>query len=132
MRYGKLSNLVYMSEGKDERKITVKKYLNLIINREMFNFWLEEMENVGNLLMMKDELPYHKGVASERRAELEKDEWIGWGSEGWGSEIWLANSSDLNPIENLWHILRNRIWKHKIQPRTKEALIEALQEEWAK
>jgi len=101
MRYGKLSNLVYMSEGKDERKITVKKYLNLIINREMFNFWLEEMENVGNLLMMKDELPYHKGVASERRAELEKDEWIGWGSEGWGSEIWLANSSDLNPIENL-------------------------------
>ena len=96
MRYGKLSNLVYMSEGKDERKITVKKYLNLIINREMFNFWLEEMENVGNLLMMKDELPYHKGVASERRAELKKDEWI-----GWGLEIWSANSSDLNPIENL-------------------------------
>ena len=40
--------------------------------------------------------------------------------------------SDLNPIKNLWHILRDRIWKHKIQPKTKEALIEALQEEWAK
>ena len=40
----------------------------------MFDFWLEGMEDMGNLLMMEDEVPYYKRVASERRAELEKDE----------------------------------------------------------
>ena len=74
MRYGKLSNLVYIPEGKDEGKMTAKKYLDLIINEEMFDFWLEGMEDMGNLLMMEDGAPYYKRIASERRAELKKDE----------------------------------------------------------
>ena len=74
MRYGKLSNLVCMPEGKNEAKMTAKKYLDLIMDGGMFDFWLEGMEDMGNLLMMEDGALYHKGVASERRVELEKDE----------------------------------------------------------
>jgi DDE superfamily endonuclease len=58
---------------------------------------------------------------------LEKDGW-----QGWGPKIWPANSPDLNPIENLWHILRNNIRKREVQSRKKQELIEALQEEWGK
>ena len=32
----------------------------------------------------------------------------------------------------MWHIIRDRIEKCKVQSRIKEALIKALQEEWAK
>ena len=63
-----------MPEGKNEAKMTAKKYLDLIMDGGMFDFWLEGMEDMGNLLMMEDGALYHKGVASERRVELEKDE----------------------------------------------------------
>jgi hypothetical protein len=76
MRYGKLSKLVCMPEGKTEGKMMTQKYLDLIMDEEMFDFWLEGMEEVGNLLMMEDDAPYHKGVASKRRAQLEEDGWI--------------------------------------------------------
>ena len=77
MRYGKLSNLVCMPEGKNEGKMTAERYLTLIMDGEMFDFWLEGMEQVGNLLIMEDGAPYHKSVASKRRAQLEEDGWIG-------------------------------------------------------
>jgi DDE superfamily endonuclease len=49
-----------------------------------------------------------------------------------GTRIWPSSSPDLNPIENLWHILCSNIRKRRVQPRNKEALIDALQEEWGK
>ena len=48
------------------------------------------------------------------------------------AHIWPANSPDLNPIENLWHILRTNIKKRVPRPMRKEDLAVALQEEWAK
>ena len=78
-------------------------------------------------MMMKDDASYYKNAASVRRKQKEEDDYI-----DWGFEIWSANSSDLNLIENLWHILRSNIRKRKHQPRNKKELIEALMEEWKK
>ena len=40
-----------------------------------------------------------------------------------------AESSDLNPIENLWHELKEYIWR-KVKPKTNEELIRWIIEFW--
>ena len=43
---------------------------------------------------------------------------------------WPANSPDLNPIENVWRLLKYRIGKRF--PRTDAEVRQFLEEEWAK
>lgn len=41
---------------------------------------------------------------------------------------WPANSPDLNPIENLWSVMKNRV--EKLDPRNTDAIINALNHVW--
>jgi transposase len=43
---------------------------------------------------------------------------------------WPAASPDLNPIENVWSKLKRAINNRKTISETREALIQAIQEEW--
>jgi transposase len=43
---------------------------------------------------------------------------------------WPANSPDLNPIENMWHILKDNVYRHDFT--TVEELWTVLKQEWAK
>ena len=44
---------------------------------------------------------------------------------------WVAQSPDLNPIENLWDHLDSKIRKRNPLPKFKKELIAIAQEEWA-
>ena len=124
MRYDKLSKLVILEELEEKGKLNAEEYCSQILDNELFDFWITSTEELGNVLVMEDGAPYHKGVASVRREQLEKDGWI-----GWGPGIWPPNSPDLNPIENLWHILRSKVRKRNPRPMKKAELITALKEE---
>ena len=43
---------------------------------------------------------------------------------------WLPTPPDLNPIENLWHELKEYI-RRKVKPRSKEELIRGIKTFWA-
>jgi hypothetical protein len=127
MRYGKLSHIVVLPEKKGDGKMNAEEYLDEILDKELFDFWLEGMEDVGYLLVMEDGAPYHQGVASTRRKQLQKD-----GFEGWGPGTWPSSSPDLNPIENLWHILRTNVRNKHPLALTKKDLKVALVKEWGR
>ena len=85
------------------------------------------MEELGGILIIEDGARYHRGVATKPREQYEKDDW-----QGWGLRTWPANSLDLNPLENLWHLLRTHVKKRDSKPMPKQDLIEVLKKEWAK
>ena len=43
---------------------------------------------------------------------------------------WPSKSPDINPVENVWALLRDKVKKRDNPPRNLEELIVALQEEW--
>ena len=57
--------------------MNAEEYLEEIFDKELFDFWMKGMEDRGHLYIMEDGAPYHKGVASVRRKQLEEDGWEG-------------------------------------------------------
>lgn len=46
------------------------------------------------------------------------------------SLVWPASSPDLNPIENAWNLLKNRINQRDPRPRGVQGMREAITAEW--
>ena len=77
--------------------------------------------------MMEHGAPYHREMASEMRKELEEFGWL-----EWGPRTRPANFLDLNPIENLWHILKSNIQNQNPIPTNNQVVIDGLRVGWKK
>ena len=77
MLYGALNKLVVLPEKKGEGKLNAVEYVTEIMDKELFDFWLESMDDVGYVHIMEDGAPYRMGAAIERRKQYKKDGWEG-------------------------------------------------------
>ena len=95
--------------------ITAKAYIQHVVPI-VHEFW---QSNEGYLLMEDGAAAHRAKITSETYQHLRI------------TKIkWSASSSDLNPIENVWRLLKARLQKRANRPLTLEAMKHAIQEEW--
>src|SRR5437762_6864735 len=93
IQYGKKSKLVVIPENIEKgKKLNTETYIQEIMDKELFDFWQEAMEDCGHVMVMEDGAPPHMGIAEARRRQLME---YGW--EGFGPGTWPSCSPDLNP-----------------------------------
>lgn len=86
----------------------------LVLQHQSESFWQQQS------IVMQDNASIHK--AKETKALFAQ--------LGIRLMDWPANSPDLNPIENVWCILKDRVGRHF--PTTREDVIAAIQLEWSR
>jgi transposase len=90
-----------------------------LIYRRIIEPFISSPNCPRNLILMEDGAPVHTSkVAKEWRDQRSITKLN-----------WPANSPDLNPIENLWNIMKRNI-SEKHQPRTVQQMRQALYTEW--
>lgn len=101
--------------GKYYRDDILPIYFDAINNPVLFS-------SKRNVTFMQDGAPAH-GTSENMKNLNESIENV------WGKGIWTGNSPDLNPIENLWSILKSKIQKAPI-PNNIVELKERIEYEW--
>jgi len=81
--------------------------------------FLNDQENAADLVVMEDGAPVHRCKVANIWKETKSLKRLDW----------PANSPDLNPIENVWHIIKDAVQK-KHCPKSKDEMLIAIEAEW--
>jgi transposase len=97
-------------------------YCNTILNDNGYPMYQQVMEEYGDAVWQDDGAKYHTSkMVKEWRQSMKMTRME-----------WPAQSPDLNPIENLWHIIKISICKRRYKIHSAAELGEIILEEWDK
>jgi len=103
--------------------ITAKSYVDNVLITVLQPFWMRESERAGQPpWLMEDGASAHRAVYTRQARE---GYWI-------PKFDWPRSSPDPNLIENVWYILKDMLNKQPVRPQGREAMAEAIREEWQK
>lgn len=108
-------------EREDWGTITAKTYVDHVLVPVIWPMWYwESVQNRCNLWLMEDGASAHRAKLTRAYREYFRIPCL----------QWPPSSPDLNPIENIWNILKNRLNARNPRPKGKEEVKRALLEEW--
>jgi transposase len=97
-------------------------YVELILAGPLWDFYVEQYEEKGQVLVMEDGAPVHRSkIAKEFRSQNSLE-----------TIPHPPQSPDLNPIEHVWKRLKVLVNERPNRPTNAEELWVALREEWLK
>ena len=97
---------------------TSADFVDIVYEGRLSGFYFMH-DDPQSLLLMEDGTPMHCSTLPKQWREAHKMTKI----------TWPANSPDLNPIENLWMILKDRI-QNDTRPNNKQELVEKIERAW--
>ena len=99
-----------------EETMKSQDYLNVLEHKMLPS--ARDLFGNENFIYQDDSAPCHRSKAVKQWQESQNIEVLSW----------PGNSPDMNPIENLWAILKQKVLKH--QPKNKNELIFAILKVW--
>ena len=117
---GEKGPLVFMKSDNDNKAINAQRYVE-VLKEHLLPFRNYLITKFGNRIIFQDDnAPIHTARYTKQWINMQNIEQL----------TWPAQSPDLNPIENIWKILKDNIQQRNPPPRKYEELKIALLEEW--
>ena len=110
-------------ERDDWGTISAQTYVDHILVPTIWPFWYHESRRVGSSLwLMEDGAPSHRARLTQSYRDHYRIP----------SLNWPPASPDLNPIENIWNLIKTRINQRQPRPTGRGEVKEAIIDEWSR
>ena len=113
--YGFKGPMTILNEG----RMNGSKYITMVLMPHLIPFWIKMSEHYGIVEVMEEGARVHTAKMCSTYRE----------ADGLISVAWPAQSPDLNPIENLWSIMKYEISKLP-NPQSVDKMTLLLEERW--